>query len=301
MSLFIKEDVLKQFNSVCDIELKSENYLPSSKVVVGHAVRAELKKASVSSEALKGFRDDCLTFLSSMCKLLLKKSPLSYSICKSITFCDPSFIYSHASLWNSRLTSALNTFADRNRISSKDCDKVSKEFRILTNDKNVISLCKEYDRKHQRVDHFWRDLLKDKEECKTLYKFLREVLILSHGQAFVERGFSINKEIIVENQLDESLVAQRLVYDGVVSAGGVSSITVDKSMILSFRNARDRYGTALEKRREGEREEVERLKSKRVTADRLSELKAKKAKLMTQNAAEMSAIDDEMNALRSQL
>lgn len=38
-------------------------------------------------------------------------------------------------------------------------------------------------------------------------------LVLSHGQASVERGFSINKELIVENPKELSLVAQRLIVD----------------------------------------------------------------------------------------
>ena len=33
-------------------------------------------------------------------------------------------------------------------------------------------------------------------------KVLKIVLTLSHGQAEVERGFSLNKEVIVENLLD---------------------------------------------------------------------------------------------------
>jgi len=39
--------------------------------------------------------------------------------------------------------------------------------------------------------------------------FLKKIFILSEN-AFVERGFSINKEVIVENQLAKSL-AQRQV------------------------------------------------------------------------------------------
>ena len=38
-------------------------------------------------------------------------------------------------------------------------------------------------------------------------------LILSHGSAAVESGFSINNDMLVENLLEESLVGQRIVYD----------------------------------------------------------------------------------------
>lgn len=82
------------------------------------------------------------------------------------------------------------------------------------------------------MDYFWSDVLKGKEKFENLYNFIKKmVFILSHGQAFVERGFSINKELIVENQVNVSLIAQRRVYDGIKSAGGVHSILVYKRIL----------------------------------------------------------------------
>jgi len=34
-------------------------------------------------------------------------------------------------------------------------------------------------------------------------------LFLSHGQASVERGFSVNKELVVENQSEQTLAARK--------------------------------------------------------------------------------------------
>ena len=42
---------------------------------------------------------------------------------------------------------------------------------------------------------------------------VRQVLILSHGIARVESGFSINKSLLQENMKNASLVAQRIVID----------------------------------------------------------------------------------------
>ena len=44
------------------------------------------------------------------------------------------------------------------------------------------------------------------------------------GQATVERGFSINKELEVENLKQENIVAQRIVCDAISSAGGISRV-----------------------------------------------------------------------------
>jgi len=41
------------------------------------------------------------------------------------------------------------------------------------------------------------------------------VLILSHGNAAVESGFSVKKKLIVENMEEETIVTQRVVFDAV--------------------------------------------------------------------------------------
>lgn len=63
---------------------------------------------------------------------------------------------------------------------------------------------------------------------------MKVVLVLSHGQASVERGFSINKELIVENQKELSLVAQRLIVDHVRSVGGVSNVAITKELLCKL-------------------------------------------------------------------
>ena len=46
-----------------------------------------------------------------------------------------------------------------------------------------------------------------------MWKVFFSIFTLSHGQSQVERDFSINKEIIIENLHSSSLSAQRVVYD----------------------------------------------------------------------------------------
>jgi len=55
-------------------------------------------------------------------------------------------------------------------------------------------------------------------KCAKLWEIFRITFTLSHGQAAVERGFSINNELMVENTKEESLIAGRFVYDTVKSS-----------------------------------------------------------------------------------
>ena len=61
----------------------------------------------------------------------------------------------------------------------------------------------------------------------------------------MERGFSINKEMVIENQLPSSLVGMRQVYDGVQAMGGLDKVVVTKKMINKVRLARSEYARAL--------------------------------------------------------
>ena len=49
-----------------------------------------------------------------------------------------------------------------------------------------------------------------KESYKSLFSVVKLILVLSHGQARVERGFSVNKEVEVENLKEHTLVAHCL-------------------------------------------------------------------------------------------
>lgn len=121
---------------------------------------------------------------------------------------------------------------------------------------------------------------------------------MSHGNAFVERGFSINKEIIVENQLAKSLVAQRQVYDAIQAVGGLHNIIIDKQMILKVRNARSLYNEALQMSKKEREIQVNKNVKKKRLADEITELKTKKLKIITEKQKETDLIDEKIHELQ---
>ena len=50
-------------------------------------------------------------------------------------------------------------------------------------------------------------------------KLVEKLLLLSHGQATAEHGFSINKEVEMCNMTEDTIVAQRLICDHVRWSG----------------------------------------------------------------------------------
>ena len=75
-----------------------------------------------------------------------------------------------------------------------------------------------------RIDTLYMELLKTHIELREVVKI---VLILSHGNARVKAGVSINEDMLSENMSEKALVAHRIVCDGVVNSGGLEYVKVD--------------------------------------------------------------------------
>ena len=76
------------------------------------------------------------------------------------------------------------------------------------------------------------------------------IFTLSHGQASVERGFSVNKELLVENLMEESIKSQRMGYDHICSADKpITEIPITNDLIKSCKLAHSRYTAVLEERK----------------------------------------------------
>ena len=81
-------------------------------------------------------------------------------------------------------------------------------------------------------------------------EFFKIILTLSHGQTSVERGFSINKSLPVENLTETSLISQRIVLDHLRSKNVSSDyFKVCGKMRKSVRSARGKYHFFLDDQR----------------------------------------------------
>ena len=74
-----------------------------------------------------------------------------------------------------------------------------------------------------------------------LWNLSKQLLLLSHGQDSVERGFSINKEVSVESMSAQTLVAQKAIEDYFISVGSATNVPMSKELLLSASSARQRY------------------------------------------------------------
>ena len=132
---------------------------------------------------------------------------------------------------------------------------------------------KNFDFYKERIDDFYVTILSGKPKFKELFSFVKLVCILSHGNATVESGFSINSDVLVENLLEKSVVAQRQVYDGIHHSGGVLKVDITKSKIKSVNISYSRYQEALKERKK--RSEAEKRNTKEISTNENQRIKSK--------------------------
>ena len=145
----------------------------------------------------------CKAFLIKMVKKILDKSPLTYPLVRYMNFLDPRIFIAKKETSAEKLTRILRIISEAGRITDSECDKVMKQFHQF-HDNSLIAdseAFKSFSMESNRVDTFYFDQLANEADLKELWKVVKLLLTLSHGQATVECSFSSNKEVMVENSL----------------------------------------------------------------------------------------------------
>ena len=93
--------------------------------------------------------------------------------------------------------------------------------------------------------------LKVTTQHKTLTSVIQLILVLSHGQAAVERGFSLNEKLLVENMKAECLIAQRCIKDFMlVNNYSAHTVPITKKLMDNIKSSSQCYKAYLEEQRQ---------------------------------------------------
>jgi hypothetical protein len=220
----------------------------------------------------------CLEFLSSTTAKLIERSPLRYKIVRAISCFVPSTISNNHVLAQSRMGDLVQILYNTNHITALTADNSKMQFSKLCDlaSRELHQQFEEYSRGNERLDKFYFNILGLNPDFSDLFSIVRLVLTLSHGNASVESGFSVNADMLVENLHEESLVAQRTVYDSVQASGGWKDVQIDKSLLQFVRGAHRRYQEALECQRKAASEENKKTATKRRATEEIKALMEKK-------------------------
>lgn len=298
MSRFVKGDVLDSSSNIASIDLKKDtNIIPAKKIDLGFAVRSALRNAeNVKDIDVLHFRNDCRSALIEFCISLSKNSPITYSLTRGISCFDP-MIALNPSLRLSRIDKALDIFVQNNWLSGSQADRVKSSFDSVCKGPLFDETVSSFTIENHRLDDFWLDVIPKTAEFTELRSFLKMILILSHGNAFSERGFSVNKEVLIDNLCEESLIAQRRVYDALLYHGGVQKIEITKSLLHAARNAHNFYQEALKKKKAEQDAKSRQKAEKRKSSEKLKELEKRKKKILDDARQKAEEVDSEMKQL----
>jgi hypothetical protein len=302
MTRFVKKSLMQEADTVAKLVkinvAAKENRCNYKEVDIGVAATKALLQKGISDSERMAFRMQCLEFLAATTAKIIERSPLRYSIVRAISCFVPRTIVTNPTLAESRLKDLVQILFDKNHISAVTADKSKQQMTVLCSNAATDIQFKEFDKSKDRLDRFYYSVIGQNAEFVELFSVIRCVLTLSHGNASVESGFSVNGDILVENLHEDSLVAQRIVYDSVQDAGGVTSVNIDKSMLQFMRGARGRYQEALELKRQSTSDLDKRAAAKRKAAHDIKTLLAKKALLAESAAQDAMKLDMEIAELK---
>ena len=125
-------------------------------------------------------------------------------------------------------------------LNVHDVDILLQQFETYTERAVHSSMCL-FQSFNFRVDHldtFMVEHLGCHDDLGKMWSVIKNLLILSHGQTTVEKGFSINRQIVVENMKEASFIAQRSNHDHI---GGIDNLVVMKELLAYAGSGRKRY------------------------------------------------------------
>ena len=147
----------------------------------------------------------CKAFLCHTTEKLLEKCPLKFAVVRHLTCLDPQVMAGQIETSVKLFESLLTCLIDNQRVREDGADVLKKQYlsfvtEVVHGNAANLLLFQKYDReKDERIDSFLTAYLKE-SSYKQLWELVKCLLVVSHGQAGVERGFSVNNEIMAYNK-----------------------------------------------------------------------------------------------------
>jgi hypothetical protein len=257
LSVFIRKEVLDSASTSyklikLDVE-KKENHLPADTIKLGTAVKSLLRSNNISEGSKHQFKKDCVQLLVQLTKKLQERSPLKYMVVRNSTCLSPINMVQNKDVALSRFGALVEKLHRCEWISATIADSAKDQFEAFIKSATTINKDSflQFDYLKDRVDEFLNPFLNSNKEFTSFWQICKIIFTLSHSQCAVERGFSVNKELLVENLQEMSLIAQRIVYDQLTATKqNVHTFKISNDLIKSCKAARSKYMLQLDEKRE---------------------------------------------------
>ena len=266
MGRFIKKDVLEQADSYpklaaidpCD----KKNQVHRKHVEFGFASRRSLKSVTdnktISELAVLTFKTECVQLLSAMTAKLIDRCPLKYPLVTYLSSLNPPKMISDAT---AKFEKILPILMNGNWRSAGECDELLskyKAFLVQMKQDHAVDF-RDFTPDSRRLDTFLGNYMQDHIQFAKLWDIFKMLLTISHGQASVERGYSVNKDMLIENLHEKTVVDLRTVHDSISTLEDhFTKLPLTPAMKRHVMSARMRYGQYLDKQKKESLNEQQR-------------------------------------------
>ena len=171
-----------------------------------------------SEKQVMEFKMESKTCLIQLLEKMSEKCPVSYSLVRHLSCLNPVKMSSNKEACSVKFKKVLRLLVNSERVKEEECDTLLQQFAMFLDSITVFGSERfaNFQSAEDRVGTLFFECMANKS-YKSLFSVVKLILVLSHGQATVESGFSVNKELEVENFKEHTLVAQRIVCDHVNS------------------------------------------------------------------------------------
>lgn len=299
LNRFIKGELVTEATSPLKIlRLKptdKEQQLDYQKVDVGFVAQHMLKEKSgkLSERQVLQFRMECKDFLAKTASKLLDKTPINYQLVRSMSCLDPRLMASEKEGCVKKMKRVLEILVEAHRLKADECDEVIYQFGQFLDECAGNPDFEDFDPSESslRVDTLLYEHMAGNKQLAKAWGVVELLLLMSHGQATVERGFSVNKEVAVENLSERSFIAQRIIHDHIESVGGLANVKISKQLLMASAGARQKYISYLEEQKRIKVSQENTLKRK-AAMDGIDVLKKKKRQIETDIEALLKTADE---------
>ena len=139
-------------------------------------------------------------FLSQLLKIF-EKSPPRHKITLAVASIVPATMINARSISEKRVEMLVQILFERKCLPAVVADKAKAQFSQLCSraSEEWLQMLTSLDWNKERLDVFYHKAIGSKEEFKEIWSVFQIVFILSHGNARVESGFSVNAYVLVGN------------------------------------------------------------------------------------------------------
>ena len=280
LDVIVKEDLLEDCNGYQLPKVDIDKNLKNEKdFTIGFVTQSKIKelkrKDTVTKEQLTDFYKNIKVCIKRLILKLNERCALNHVVVRNAVVFNPVLIIrSKIKYLKKKLKPILEHLVALKIIKASKCDKIVAQYTSMKIDIDTASI-KIEEFPETRLDDFFYKKMKIHSKYPELSEVVSVILTLSHGNADIERGFSLNKGVLKDNLKEASVVNKRLVKDHMLSHEvQPHTITITNELRKSCGRARARYKQYLEDKKK-EKEKTTSETAKEIITMEIEEIQSK--------------------------